>query len=107
MRMPSRATTRRKTSANAADILTTLCALTVSGSISYVRGTTSTARSSKRNRDVNTQTFNNNKTMYTSERRKEIVEKALIKIIKENGCKVLNRVRDEQTGLMRTIWEAR
>ena len=45
--------------------------------------------------------------MYTSERRKEIVEKALIKIIKENGCKVLNRVRDEQTGLMRTIWEAR
>ena len=45
--------------------------------------------------------------MYTSERRKEIVEKALIMIIKENGCKELTHVRDEQTGLMRTIWEAR
>lgn len=45
--------------------------------------------------------------MYTSERQKELVERALIMIIKENGCKVLTHVRDEQTGLMRTIWEAR
>ena len=105
--MPSRATTRWKTIANAADRLTTCFVLIVNGFISFARSMALTARNSKRNRDVNTQTFNNNKTMYTSERRKEIVEKALIKIIKENGCKVLNRVRDEQTGLMRTIWEAR
>lgn len=45
--------------------------------------------------------------MYSSERQKEIVERALIMIIKENGRKVLRMVRDEQTGLMRTIWEAR
>lgn len=51
--------------------------------------------------------LNKQKIMYQSERQKELVERALIMIIKENGCKVLNRVRDEQTGLMRTIWEAR
>lgn len=51
--------------------------------------------------------LNKQKIMYLSERQKELVERALIMIIKENGCKELTRVRDEQTGLMRTIWEAR